>query len=165
MVRWLAPITLIFMLASCGSEPPQRVEDVRSSVRSVTNENGSLAITMISKGLDGGATDMAGFARDFFAVAKWQMVHGGGTNRITILAVVPTRDKYGNEGEQEAFILSVGGDDLGRIQWDNITHWDLMNLATFLPVHSFGGQLSRAWCSEEDNLRYSMRFCEQVRIN
>lgn len=156
-------VVLVFLaLTACGSEPVEKIEDVRQSVRSATIKDGRVAIAMIAGG-NGPATNMASIAHDLFAIAEWQMTYGGGVEKgLTALVTVKTQDKYGNPGEKDAFIISFLGTDLKQMKWENITHWDLMNFANFMPLHRFGTELATAWCNDADNFRYSKAFCAKI---
>lgn len=163
MSRILALIAVL-AVAACGDDAPKKsLPEVAKSVTGVATDNGWLQVRYRAAGYDAGEGDMAIIAHDLIRIGKWQMQTGGGVDKGLVLTVdVPTKDAYGNAGSVEALGLSLTGDDLRRINWENFTHWDLANLTRLDLRHKFGQDLVVAWCSEQDNLKYSARFCRQL---
>ncbi len=155
---------VIFALTGCGdSAPPKSLKDVTRNIVQTSSDDGWLIVVLRSQGLDGGESDMTRVALDIQDIGAWQMAHGGGVEAgLSVVVSIPTQDKYGNEGVVDSLRISISGADLNLVNWKNISHWDLMNLAVLVFEHPFGRQLAAKWCIDEQNFKYSQPFCGKV---
>lgn len=164
LFRLIVFLAATVSVTACGDDsPPKSLEAVSKNVVQISNDGGRVVIVLRSQGYDGGESDMTRVALDLQELAEWQMTHGEGAPAgLSIVVRIPTRDKYGNEGAIDGVRLDLSGDDLGKVNWGNISHWDLMNLSTPHFEHPVGRHMFATWCVDDQNLKYSRPFCRKV---
>ncbi len=154
----------VLSLSGCGeSEPAKSLKDVSRNIDHTARDGGKIVVALRSQGGDGGEGDMTRVAIDIKDIGAWQMTHGGGVETGLIVNVkIPTKDKYGNEDVVEGIHLSLTAADLRKINWKNISHWDVLNLSSVTFVHPFGQKIAARWCVDKQNLEYSGPFCQAL---
>lgn len=83
-------------------------------------------------------------------------------NNVVIHFSAPSMDKYGNSGNSRFLSLSFNKTDIHRINFDNITPWDILNLSTKSAPTKFGIPLIGAFCTKSNNAKYSAQFCNNA---
>lgn len=78
---------------------------------------------------------------------------------LTFLLKAPVVDKYGNATQEKVMQLHFSATELRKVNWNNFTNWDFLNLLDKADLQPLGIKIVRAFCSEEDNGKYSREFC------
>lgn len=74
----------------------------------------------------------------------------------------PVQDQYGREDTAQVMQISWVVDDLKKVNWSNMTNWQLLGLAKDVQFKPLGRRLATAFCEDPDNARYAGRFCLRV---
>ena len=75
---------------------------------------------------------------------------------------VPVEDKYANSNKRDALTIAIPGEEMEKINWENISGWKVLNLSSFKYNSNFGREIHQEYCLEKDSLRYAGVFCSKV---
>ncbi|MBO2589346.1 hypothetical protein [Shewanella algae] len=153
-----------FFLVGCGNEkPPQKIEEIRSSIIAVNPPNElfdsrDLVIQVKSNSVFSTAIETG---RIMKGIIDYFPLELDNKRNIWIISDVDVVDKYNNKSIESSFALSWKVDDVKKINFQNgFNEFALLNLTeVILPMTSVGHDLLVDYCKDEDNLTYTKRFC------
>lgn len=85
--------------------------------------------------------------------------------RLVYFIRAPTQDKYGNQGSSLAIKLFYKANDLNKINWDNFTNWQMLNITSDMEIKPLGRSMIAKYCQDTGNAKYSGDFCRQALNN
>lgn len=75
---------------------------------------------------------------------------------------VPTTDQFGKSDDALAFKVRWDVADLKKINWDNFTAWNMLNLARDVQFNPLGRRAVAEYCQDQKNLKYALDFCRRL---
>lgn len=146
----------------------EEIKDIDGSIQEVRvnhlvdNELMAL-IFFVEKGGYSEASIMFSAAESMKTICQEIYEHNGAEalDKLLFFVKIPTTDQYGNEDKSMIMKVHFVSAKLGRVNWDNFTNWDLLNLVSDVERRPLGTKIIRAYCSKDDNAKYSTAFCRQ----
>lgn len=83
-------------------------------------------------------------------------------DEIIWFAKVPAVDNFGNENDTLTVKMHFQMRDLKRINWDNVSHLQLLNFADIEKVTLLGRRVTGSFCSDPSQVEQAKNFCVQV---
>ncbi|MDO4683548.1 MAG: hypothetical protein Q4B17_12300 [Lautropia sp.] len=71
-------------------------------------------------------------------------------------------DRYGNESRKEAMTLEIPGADYEKANWNNMTHWDVLNVSE-VSMRPVGKSAAKSFCDDRSNAENADMFCSAVK--
>lgn len=90
-------------------------------------------------------------------------VVGSGTIKaITLTSFGPGTDRYGNKIEIEIMTLSIGAEDVGKVNWKGISSSQMLGLASVTDITPAGREAVAEWCQDQDYARAAPILCARA---
>ena len=105
---------------------------------------------------------------NFLETAKTVLSHMGeysqGTayKRVTFMAQIPTRNNLGQEGQELAMKVTYSMEKLANAKWDNMTSFDVAELADTIDFRRLGTESVIEYCKDSDHIKYTPIFCKRA---
>jgi hypothetical protein len=157
----LIVLIVIGMNTSKQADNSSTLQGVSDQITDVANNNGNVVVTLETAGNDL-YYDFWGMSEALIKAGQWQTRHGAPYSTIDFSVIMPTQDRFGKPGTSSAFLLRYTSDDFRQVDWDNITPWQIVNLAEVKMVTPPGQQLIDAFCADKTSIQMSRPFCAQA---
>ncbi|MDO5102293.1 MAG: hypothetical protein Q4D91_05245 [Lautropia sp.] len=70
-------------------------------------------------------------------------------------------DSYGNESQKKVLTIDIPEVDYSRINWKNITHWDILDISE-VSLRPVGRSAAKRFCEDSSNKKGAAVFCSAV---
>lgn len=173
VTTWVSVFILCALLSTCfGGEdadekkmPEGSIEDrikfISANVESVNQMTDVLQITHTQKTIWSGNSWVSTFASDAKQILSKldEASKGKKYKTVAFMVKIPTRDKLGNEGSDLGMKVFYEMSDLVTAKYNNMTDWDILDVAQKYEFRLVGYQAAAEYCQDEDNAKYASRFC------
>lgn len=152
-------------LVGCGSSddiPPKTIQEISKEIASVEKNNGSMRITLSGGSVLRTKDVLKNASMDSYRIAENLVRFFPSELEHEVIFVVKAEivDRFGNQSIAPVFELKYRADDLKRVNFRNLYHSQLLDLADPLKYLSLAGtEIVVEWCKDEDNRDSAKRFC------
>lgn len=158
----------VWLLSKCSTgteaEPPKTIQDISKNISAVQNENGVLRITFAGRAVLRSKDVMQNTSMNAHDVSEKLVRYFPAElgEQVTFVANAETSDQYGKAAIKPVLELQYDVADLKKIDYGNLYHKQMLNLAGPLKYLSLAGaQIVKEWCGDDDNRLDAARFCER----
>ena len=136
----------------------ENIEEISSSIINVhASADKTTYIRILTRG---GDTDLIGVAFTIKKIMLWNEKQPNTiVEKFNFTIKVPTIDKFGNKGSSVALHLNYDIKSFGKVQWENLGTWGILDLSQRTVDSKFGEKLIYQYCSDPVNKEYSRSFC------
>ena len=85
-----------------------------------------------------------------------------GISSVNFIVWADMKDRYGKTSKDKIIELSFLTHDLYKIEWNNFTNYDLLNLCKPLPLHPEGRRIVIEFCQDATNASLAPDFTQRV---
>lgn len=144
----------------------QKVKSLSSNIIEVNEvvKGEALMITFFKPSI----LDGNDWTRNFLDTAKAVLYRMGDVSqgvaykRVTFMAEIPTRNNLGQEGKQLAMKVTYSLDKMAGAKWDNMTSFDVAELADEIAFRRLGTEAVIQYCKDGDHFKYTPTFCKRA---
>lgn len=175
MKLWPVVLALLVGLSGCGNTVDftgktsdqmgaeiQKLEDKIQSVNMQKAANDALVATLTYRAKPSPSALLME-APDIKNVLQG-IATGKGNNPIGGVMLIlnePSVDQTGNKSQELAVVLGWNMGDLRKVNWDNISEWQILDLSTIMQIGPFGHEAISAYCKDSAT-SYGREFCRKA---
>lgn len=147
---------------SKSTEPPKTIQEISRSISAVQNEKGVLRITLAGGSVLNTKDVMQNTSMDSHRIAEKLVRYFPAEldKQVVFIANAEMVDQFGKQSTGPVFELQFKADDLKKVNFDTLYHWNLLDLAAPVKYLSIAGaDAVVAWCNDGSNRTDAKKFC------
>lgn len=157
-------VVFLFLILAIGSmedDKPETLEKANDDITRVIEGGKGVRIDIYDKYYsDIGVYEMARAILDILKDIKnvWPDKY----ESIQFVVYTNSWDQYGNESVTMAMMLFYDMSEVHKINFDNMSEFRILNLATDVDFKPIGRELSLKYCSDQEYRKFSYVFCGRL---
>lgn len=164
MMKQLALALMALGLVGCGEDapPPKTIKDISEMIEKVEQDDDVLKIYLLASSALREKDHFQNASMTTYKISENLVKYFPDVKQPQLVYIIAVEmvDKFGNQSIEPALQLEYSIDDIKKINFDNLFHRDVLELAESIKYFNMAGmQVVVAWCKEEENRSVAQRFC------